>query len=88
MKMIVSVIQDKDKEMVSNALNNSGIRVTILPSTGAYFRKGNATMMIGVEDEQVDDAIQIIKESCSEPDDPQMKRATLFVLNVNRFEQV
>lgn len=88
MKMIVCIIQDKDKEVVSKALNQSGFRATLLSSTGAYFRKGNTTMLIGVNEDQVDEVIQNIKDNCSQPDDPQMKRATLFVMNINRFEQV
>ncbi len=88
MKLIICIIQDKDKEKVSEALNKKGYRVTMLPSTGAFFRRGNATMMIGVEDDLVDDAIETIKTSASEPEETGLKRATLFVLDVDRFEQV
>jgi uncharacterized protein YaaQ len=45
-------------------------------------------MMIGVEDDQVDKVIQIIKSHASEPEEPNLKRATLFVINVERYEQV
>ena len=86
--MIICILQTQDKENVLKALNESGVKVTVLPSTGAYFRKGNTTLMIGVEKSAVDNVIQTIKDNCSKPDNPQLKRATLFVMNVSRFEQI
>ena len=88
MKMIICILQDKDKDSVSAALNAGGYQATILPSSGAYFRRGNATMLIGVEEDRVQPAIQVIKENCAEPDEPNLKRATVFVINVDRFEKV
>ena len=88
MKLIVCILQDQDKEPVAKALTQEDYRVTVLPSTGAYFRRGNSTLLIGVEDNQVSQAIDVIRENCGEPDEPGLKRATMFVLNVDRFEQV
>ncbi len=88
MKMIVCILQDSDKEVVSTALNQAGFPVTLLPSTGAYFRRGNATLITGVEDEKVQAAIEIIRANVREPDEPGVKRATLFVIHVEHFQQV
>lgn len=88
MKMIICIIQDNDRETVTNALTANGFRLTMLPSSGAFFRRGNATMLIGVKEEKVEEVIQIIKENASEPDDSHHKRATLFVINVEQFTQV
>lgn len=88
MKMIVCILQDSDKDNVAEALNNAGFPVTLLPSTGAYFRRGNATMITGVEDNKVEEAIQVIRDHVAETEEPGLKRATLFVINVDRFEQV
>ncbi len=88
MKMIVCILQVSDRDEVAEALNNAGYPVTMLPSTGAYFRRGNATMIAGVEDDKVENALQIIRDTVKEPDSPGMKRATLFVLNVDQFRQV
>ena len=76
------------EDEVSPALNEHGYRLTQLLSTGAYCRKGNATLLIGVEDNQVKPVIALIKDNCAEPIEPGLKRATLFVLDVDRFEQV
>lgn len=87
MKLIICILQDHDRDAVSKALNDEGYRATVLPSTGAYFRRGNSTLLIGVEDEQVDQVVQTIKDNCAEPDEPGLRRATLFVIQVDRFEQ-
>lgn len=88
MKMIVCILQVSDRDEVASALNEAGFPVTMLPSTGAYFRRGNATMIAGVEDEKVEEALQIIRDTVKDPDTPGMKRATLFVMNVDQFQQV
>ena len=88
MKMIICILQDKDKDKVSTALNEAGFPVTILPSTGAYFRRGNTTLMVGVEKERVDEAIEVIRNNVEEAETPGTKRATLFVVNVDQHTQV
>ena len=88
MKMIVCILQDGDKDKVTEALYDEGFQVTVLPSTGGYFRKGNTTLLIGTDDDGVDRAIAIMKENSQHPEDPGSKRGTVFVLNVNRHEQL
>ena len=88
MKMIIAIIRDIDSEPVSESLINNGFRVTRVASTGGFLRRGSTTLMIGVGEDKVSDAIQIIKDSSTEPDESGTKRATLFVLNVEHFSQV
>ena len=88
MKMIVCILQDSDKDEVLTALNQAKFQATLLPSTGAYFRRGNATLMIGVEDEQVDAAIQVVRDTLGNPEQTGVKRATVFVMNVDQFIKV
>jgi uncharacterized protein YaaQ len=88
MKLIVTIIRDEDNEPVSQALIQSGFRVTRIASTGGFLRHGSSTLMIGVEDTQLEQAISVIRDSCAPPSEPGMKRGTLFVLPVVKFEQV
>lgn len=88
MKMIIAVIGDHDNEPVSQALVKAGFRVTRIASSGGFLRRGSSTLMIGCEDEKVDDAIQTIRHSTTPPSDPMLKRATLFVLNVEHYSQI
>jgi uncharacterized protein YaaQ len=87
MKMIVAILQDEDTETVTQALMNSGLCVTEIASTGGFLRQGSSTLMIGVDDGSVDDTIQLINNNCTPSVEPMLKRATLFVLNVEHFEQ-
>ena len=88
MKMILAIIRDHDNEPVSNALINSGFRVTRIASSGGFLRRGSSTLMIGVAEEKVDQAIQIIRDTTTITEDAGLKRATLFVLDVKEFNQI
>ena len=88
MKLIITILRDSDNEPVSHALVSTGFRVTRIASTGGFLHRGSSTLMIGVEDEKVDEAIQIIRESVAPAQDSTLKRATLFVLNVDDFHQL
>jgi uncharacterized protein YaaQ len=88
MKLIIAIIRDDDNEDVLAALINLGYRVTKIASTGGFLRRGMTTLMIGLEDNKVDDAIQIISDACAPSLEPGIRRATLFVLKVDQFTQI
>jgi uncharacterized protein YaaQ len=88
MKMIVCIIQEIDKDNVLNAIKKSDLQVTVLPSTGGYFRKGNITLLIGTDDETVDQVINKIKINCQQTGTPEMKPATVFVLDASIHEPI
>jgi uncharacterized protein YaaQ len=88
MKLILTIIRDSDNEPVSQALIHAGFRVTRIASTGGLMRRGSSTLMIGTEDEKVDDAISLIRSSVSSTGEPGTMRATLFVLKVENFKQI
>ena len=88
MKLIITIISDQDNEPVSQALIGKGFRVTRIASTGGFLRRGSSTLMIGVEDEKVDQAIEKIQENLSPPAEPGGRRATLFVIGVENFTQI
>lgn len=64
MKLVVSVIQDKDSHRLLGALTQAGFMATKLASTGGFLREGNTTLLVGVEDEQVEKVVGIIKSTC------------------------
>ena len=88
MKLIIAIIKDEDNDSVSRALTKKNFRVTFIASTGGFLRSGRSTLLIGVEDEQFDTALEVIRDSCKKPEKTDEKRATIFVLNVNRFTQL
>ncbi|CAM3984216.1 cyclic-di-AMP receptor [Alkalicoccus chagannorensis] len=64
MKLIVAVIQDKDSARLSDALVEKEFQATKLASTGGFLKAGNSTLMIGVEDDKVEQVLDIIRENC------------------------
>lgn len=88
MKMIVAILPDSDNDAVSAALLNAGLRVTTIASTGGILSSGTSTLMVGVQDDQVEPALRLVKDNCAPAPEPGLKRGSLFVLNVARFEQL
>jgi uncharacterized protein YaaQ len=88
MKMIIAIVRDVDEEVVVKALLNQNFRVTQIASSGGFFHRGNATLMIGVSERRVEQAIATIRDHCAPTLDLAVKHATVFVLNVDRFEQI
>ena len=64
MKLIVAIIQDKDSNRLSSALVKANFRATKLASTGGFLKAGNTTFMIGVDDGQVENVMNVIRSSC------------------------
>lgn len=87
MKMMIVVVRDSDADAVIRALTEKEFRVTRVASTGGFLRSGIATLLIGVEDTQVEEAVQVLRGKLS-PLANGERRATLFVVPVERFEQV
>jgi uncharacterized protein YaaQ len=88
MKLILAILSDQDAEAVLQVLMERDFRATRIASTGGFLRRGNTTLLIGVEADRVETAIQLIGEACGEPPESGQRRATLFVLDVGRYEQL
>ncbi|MBL8051223.1 MAG: cyclic-di-AMP receptor [Anaerolineales bacterium] len=86
MKMMIVIVKDNDADILTQAFTASNFRVTRVASTGGFLRSGVVTMLLGIEDNQVDSAIQVVRDSL--PTKADTKRATLFVVPVNHFEQI
>ena len=107
MKMILGILNTDDAPVVIQHLNKAGYFVTRLTTSGGFLRAGNATILVGVEDEKVQSVIDIIRQYShsrkqlmpttseaginfypSMPVEVTVGGATIFVLDVERFEKV
>jgi uncharacterized protein YaaQ len=66
MKLVIAVVQGEDAESAVAALTDAGLSSTRMASSGGFLRQGNVTLMIGVDESRVGDAVRIIRESCHE----------------------
>ena len=64
MKLIIAVIEDQYTNEIIKTLMENKLRVTKLSSTGGFLKSGNTTLLIGVEDESVDEVVDIIESTC------------------------
>ena len=85
MKMIIAILRDADNDPVSHALTSANFRVTAIASTGGFLHRGQTTLLIGTEDEQVITALNLIKQNCSPATEPDQKRGIIFVLKVDDY---
>ncbi|MEN4010725.1 MAG: cyclic-di-AMP receptor [Chloroflexota bacterium] len=87
MKLILAIVRDTDSDTVSQSLTSHNYRVTGIASTGGFLRRGKTTLMIGLEDDQVENALTLIRGAVSAtPQDQKESRAVIFVLKVDQFD--
>lgn len=109
MKLVFAIVHDEDGHKVTDELNTNGFSVTKLATTGGFLRSGNTTLLVGVEEADVDKVIQIIENKSKNrkqmitssvppggspglympyPVEIVVGGATIFVVDVERFEKV
>ena len=64
MKLIIAIVQDEDASRLISSLMSDGYRVTKLATTGGFLRSGNTTLLIGVENERLQAAMDIVEKVC------------------------
>jgi len=64
MKLIIAIVQDEDASRLISSLMSDGYRVTKLATTGGFLRSGNTTLLVGVEDDKLQNAMSIIEKVC------------------------
>ena len=97
MKLIQAIVHTDDADAVVKALLARGFRATRMGSTGGFLRAGNTTIVSGVEEGQVDEGLNIIKQNVKSrlyaPPGSQGKKvevsgAIVFVRDVERLERL
>ena len=64
MKLVYAIVHRDDSGLLSNTLRDKGYPSTLISTTGGFLREGNATFMIGVEEDKLEGVLAIIKQSC------------------------
>ncbi len=106
-KLVLAVVNHDDANAVTRSLAKEGFSSTKLATTGGFLMSGNATILIGVEEENVQTVVDIIQAQShsrkqmipattemgygnypSMPVEVTVGGATIFVVDVERFEHV
>lgn len=109
MKLIIGIVHSDDADQLLQALRERGFRSTKISTTGGFLREGNATILIGTEEEKVDEVLSVVRRNCHtrteyvnplppvmepgelympNPVEVQVGGATIFVLDVARYERI
>ena len=64
MKLIIAIVQDEDASRLISQLMNDGFGVTKLATTGGFLRAGNTTLLVGVDDDRFQAAMDVIEKVC------------------------
>ena len=64
MKLIIAIVQDEDASRLISQLMNDGFGVTKLATTGGFLRAGNTTLLVGMDDDRFQAAMNVIEKVC------------------------
>ena len=64
MKLVIAIIQTRDKGRVVDALRANQFKFTQIASSGGFLREGNTTLLIGIEDDRLEPLLQLLEENC------------------------
>ena len=64
MKLVLAIVQDDDAIDLIEELTDKDYRVTKLATTVGFLKSGNTTLMIGVEEKEVKNLINVIEDVC------------------------
>jgi len=64
MKLIMAIISSDDSRDALDRLTKAGFRATVISTTGGFLREGNTTIFLGTEDQQVAQAVEVLRQTC------------------------
>lgn len=79
MKLLFVIISNNDKKTLTKALIEKNFSITNISTQGGFMSAGNTTLMLGIDDDRVDEALEIIKKKSS-------KRQEVTVSSVNMVQ--
>lgn len=80
MKLLMFITEANVTDPTVDALVEQGFRVTRLASTGGFLRKGNTTLLVGVEENLADRAVAVAKRTAP--------GSLMIALELDRYERL
>lgn len=90
MKLVTAVVQEEDSAGLLEALTGAGFHATKIASTGGFLHRGNVTLLIGAEDDELPAILAIVHERCHarETSGVQVGGAVLFVQQIEQYHRL
>ena len=65
MKLVIGIVNSDDAVDLLGEITQASFQATKLSTSGGFLKMGNTTVLVGVEDDKVDEVISIFKNCCS-----------------------
>lgn len=65
MKLVIGIINSDDASDLLSEITKASLQATKLSTSGGFLRAGNVTVLVGVEDNRLDELIAIFEKCCS-----------------------
>ena len=90
MKMLLSILDDRSAGRVVDALVACRYGVTRINTHGGFLKRGNATLLVGVEDDRVDAAIAVMRAAYAHGREPTAEAPSgpVFVLATDQVARM
>jgi len=64
-KLVVAIVHNEDAGALVDALLDLEYRATRLHSSGGFLKRSNATIVVGVDDDRVDEVMDVVRDRCT-----------------------
>jgi uncharacterized protein YaaQ len=64
-KLVVAIVHHEDAGPLVDLLLDREFRATRLHSSGGFLKQSNATIIVGVEDDEVETVVELVRETCT-----------------------
>lgn len=62
--LMLAVVQEQDRDEATRALEDLNLPVVFLFSAGGFLGRRNATLLVGLSGEHVEEAITVLEQTC------------------------
>ena len=63
-KLVLAVVHNEDARVLVDALLAHQYRATWLHTSGGFLKQSNATILVGVDDDKIDEVVGIVRDNC------------------------
>jgi uncharacterized protein YaaQ len=64
-RLVVAIVHGEDAGALVDGLLERDHRATRLHSSGGFLKQSNATIIVGVEDDKVDEVLEVVRATCT-----------------------
>ena len=63
-KLVVAVVHNEDAQALIDVLLKREHRATWIHSSGGFLKQSNATVLVGIEDDRVEEIVGLVRDTC------------------------